>query len=87
MPDDAPCRNRILVMRYGIGNICALHEHLNTAILTANLGLIAMAILSTVLSAQRLTWLIVGCAVTLALLWYLATRRPLVTRPRSDHAS
>jgi UDP-N-acetylmuramyl pentapeptide phosphotransferase/UDP-N-acetylglucosamine-1-phosphate transferase len=63
------------------------HDLVTRAILTANLGLIALAILSTVLSAQRLAWLIVGGAMTLALLWYLATRRPLATRPRSDHAA
>ena len=37
MPDDAPCNNCMLVMGYGIGGICALHEHFDTMILTAQL--------------------------------------------------
>ena len=63
------------------------HDLVTRAILTVNLGLIALAILSTILEPQRLAWLIVGGALTLALLWYLASRRPLVARPRSDHAA
>ena len=62
------------------------HDSVTRVILVVNLGLIALAALNAVISPLSVVWLIGGAALTLGLLWYFATRKPVTAPPAPGHA-
>ena len=62
------------------------HARVSGAVAGLNLGLVALAVLSAVVPRATAAWLVLGAALTAALLWYLARRKPSPHLPGEDHA-
>jgi len=65
------------------------HARVVGAVTLVDLGLVALAVLCTILPRATAAWLVLGAALTAALLWYLACRTPTPDNashhPGEDH--
>ncbi len=62
------------------------HARVAGVVAALDLGLVALAVLCAVVPVATAAWLVLGAALTAALLWYLARRKPSPHLPGEDHA-